>query len=190
MHANKFLTTGQAARYCHVSQTTIINWIRKGKLKAYATPGGHHRILLPDFLSFMDAYRIPVDAALRESARPQVLIVSDGPQAEALAQALRAHERFEIACAHNDHEAGAEATRLKPDAIVLDTRSKALNWATLCEWLRASPDGEVLVVLAVGDPEDEPSAQSAGADAYLTGDAITEKLESQLRALLDQNGRG
>jgi excisionase family DNA binding protein len=34
------LTTGQAAGYCHVSQATIVNWIKKGKLKAYATPGG------------------------------------------------------------------------------------------------------------------------------------------------------
>ena len=60
------LTTGQAARYCHVSQATIINWIKKGKLRAYATPGGHYRILLPDFLSFLETYRMPVDSALRE----------------------------------------------------------------------------------------------------------------------------
>ena len=60
------LTTGQAARYCHVSQATIINWIKKGKLRAYATPGGHYRILLPDFLSFLEMYHMPVDAVLRE----------------------------------------------------------------------------------------------------------------------------
>ena len=60
------LTTGQAAKYCHVSQATIINWIKKGKLRAYATPGGHYRILLPDFLSFLETYQMPMDAVLRE----------------------------------------------------------------------------------------------------------------------------
>jgi excisionase family DNA binding protein len=62
------LTTGQAARYCCVSQATIINWIKKGKLEAYATPGGHYRILLPNFLSFLEMYRMPVDSELRTPA--------------------------------------------------------------------------------------------------------------------------
>ncbi len=64
----KILTTGQAARHCHVSQATIVNWIKKGKLKAYATPGGHHRILLPDFLSFLEIYGMPVDSTLTTSS--------------------------------------------------------------------------------------------------------------------------
>lgn len=66
MHKIKPLTTGQAAEYCHVSQATIINWIRKGSLKAYTTPGGHHRILLPDFLAFLERYSIPVDPGLKK----------------------------------------------------------------------------------------------------------------------------
>lgn len=62
------LTTGQAARYCHVSQTTILNWIKKGKIEAYSTPGGHYRILLPDFISFLETYGMPVDSALKTLA--------------------------------------------------------------------------------------------------------------------------
>ena len=67
MQKSKPLTTGQAAEYCHVSQATIINWIKKGSLKAYTTPGGHHRILLPDFLAFLERYSIPVDPILEKS---------------------------------------------------------------------------------------------------------------------------
>jgi excisionase family DNA binding protein len=65
------LTTGQAAEYCHVSQATIINWIKKGSLKAYTTPGGHHRILLPDFLAFLKRYSIPVDPILEQALQTQ-----------------------------------------------------------------------------------------------------------------------
>ena len=61
------LTTGQVARYCHVSRATILNWIKKSVLKAYATPGGHFRVLSADLLSFLEAHGMPVDAELRQS---------------------------------------------------------------------------------------------------------------------------
>jgi excisionase family DNA binding protein len=67
----KPLTTGQAAGYCNVSQATIINWIKKGSLKAYTTPGGHHRIPLPDFVAFLERYSIPVDPILERSLKSQ-----------------------------------------------------------------------------------------------------------------------
>jgi excisionase family DNA binding protein len=67
MGSTKPLTTGEVAKYCHVSQATILNWINKGKLKAYVTPGGHHRILLPDLLALLEAYGMPLDPELRRS---------------------------------------------------------------------------------------------------------------------------
>jgi excisionase family DNA binding protein len=190
MLADKPLTTGQAARYCHVSQATIINWIRRGKLKAYATPGGHHRILLPDFLSFLETYKMPVDSTLRASSRPRVLIVSDSPQTTSLTRSLQKNGRFEVALASNDHEAGAQVVHLEPDAVILDMMSTSLDWSALCRWLRASPNGESFVVLAVGDPEDEETARAAGADAYLSNAAISDRLGVELEALLKSNATG
>lgn len=38
------LTTGQAARLCSLKPDTILKWIKKGKLPAIRTAGGHHRI--------------------------------------------------------------------------------------------------------------------------------------------------
>lgn len=37
-------TTHQISKICSVSITTIIDWINKGKLPAYKTPGGHRRV--------------------------------------------------------------------------------------------------------------------------------------------------
>lgn len=188
------LTTGQAARYCHVSQATIINWIRKSKLKAYATPGGHYRILLPDFLSFLETYRMPVDSTLILSgdllaSRPRVLIVSDDPHANRLIQTLQENERFDIAWAGNEYEAGAQVARLRPAAVVLDTTSATLDCLALCRWLRASPEGETIPMLAVGGPEDEEAARAAGADVYVPIAAITDRLKETLETILvNENG--
>jgi excisionase family DNA binding protein len=40
----KLLTTGQAAKLCSVTPDTVLKWIKKGKLRATRTAGGHFRI--------------------------------------------------------------------------------------------------------------------------------------------------
>ncbi|MDY6875838.1 MAG: helix-turn-helix domain-containing protein [Chloroflexota bacterium] len=179
------LTTGQVARYCHVSQATILNWIKKGKLKAYATPGGHHRILLPDFLSFLEAYEMPVDSTLKILSRPRVLIVSDGPHATVLVQTLQGDGRFDVARASSDYEASAQVARLEPNVVVLDKTSATLDCLALCRWLRALPEGETISVLVVGDSEDEEIARAAGANAYLSSAAVADRLKVELETLLE-----
>ncbi len=178
------MTTGEAAKYCHVSQATVVNWIKEGKLKAYATPGGHHRILRADLLSFLRTYHMPVDATLRTSSRPRALVVSDSPNAGKLVQALQSHEHLDVAQAGNDYEAGVQVARFQPDIVVLDTTSSTLDGLALCRWLRATPECEAVAVLAVGDPESEEAARGAGADAYVsTADGSTD-LEARLGAAL------
>jgi len=40
----EWLSTGQAARFCSVRPDTILKWIKRGRLRAERTPGGHYRI--------------------------------------------------------------------------------------------------------------------------------------------------
>ncbi len=47
---SKLLTTGQAAKLCSVTPDTILKWIKKGRLQATRTAGGHYRIR-PDDLN-------------------------------------------------------------------------------------------------------------------------------------------
>lgn len=47
------LTTGQAAKLCAVTPDTVLKWIKKGKLKASRTAGGHYRVALPDLEPFL-----------------------------------------------------------------------------------------------------------------------------------------
>jgi len=41
---SELLTTGQAARFCGVTSDAVLKWIKKGKLPAIRTAGGHFRI--------------------------------------------------------------------------------------------------------------------------------------------------
>jgi len=51
--ANKVLTTGQAATLCAVTPDAVLKWIKKGKLSASRTAGGHYRIAFPDLEPFL-----------------------------------------------------------------------------------------------------------------------------------------
>lgn len=64
------LTTRDVARYCHVAPTTVSRWIKRGYLQAYTTPGGHHRILLGNFRTFLERNRMPIDEAFFSEAEP------------------------------------------------------------------------------------------------------------------------
>jgi excisionase family DNA binding protein len=173
-------TTGQAAKYCHVSQATIINWIKDGKLEAYTTPGGHYRIPQSDLVSFLETYRMPIDAALRVSPRPQLLLVGGGPGIRRLAQVLNEKGGFDISLASNDYAASAHVARAEPDAVLIDMCTSA-DPLGLCRWVRAFSQDVTLLLL--GDPEREAAARAAGAHEYLISDALA-SLEARLEVLL------
>ena len=50
------LTTGQAAKLCAVTPDTVLKWIKKGRLAATRTAGGHFRVALPDLEPFMAGF--------------------------------------------------------------------------------------------------------------------------------------
>ncbi|TET52102.1 MAG: helix-turn-helix domain-containing protein [Anaerolineales bacterium] len=175
------LTTGQAANYCHVSQATIVNWIKKGELKAYATPGGHYRILPADFLSFLEEYGMPVHSAL--ASRPRLLVLADDPVAAQLGQALGRDGRFDVLWAQSEFEAGALVERFRPDGVLMDVAHTMPGCAAFCKWLRGIEKGRRVFVLAVGSPGQRKAALASGADSFLAQGTAADGLLRELEAL-------
>jgi len=58
------LTTGQAARLCAVTPDTVLKWIKKGRLPASRTAGGHYRVALPDLQPFLAGFGQPEETVL------------------------------------------------------------------------------------------------------------------------------
>ena len=44
MREKKFYTTFEVAKILSVNPLTVWRWCKKGKIKAWRTPGGHYRI--------------------------------------------------------------------------------------------------------------------------------------------------
>lgn len=162
------LTTGQAAQHCHVSQATIVNWIRDGKLRAYTTPGGHHRIRRSDLVAFLERHSMPIDSELREPNK-RVLLVSSSPVFEVLTDGRTGWNGFELMLVHSDYEASAKLVQYRPHAVVIDMAT-ATDPLRLCRWVNRAARQIALVV--TGENDDEEAARSAGADIYLTYEAL------------------
>jgi excisionase family DNA binding protein len=50
------MTTTELARLCGVSRFTIINWIKRGRIKAIRTVGRHYRIPVSEALSLLRTF--------------------------------------------------------------------------------------------------------------------------------------
>ena len=61
------LTPSIIAKYCQVSKSTVLDWIKNGKLEAFTLPSGHYRINKEDFRAFLEEWHMPINGWLFES---------------------------------------------------------------------------------------------------------------------------
>jgi len=61
---NTRLTSRDIANYCQVSKSTVLEWIKSGRLKAFRLPSGHYRIDKKDFRVFLEKFEMPVNGWL------------------------------------------------------------------------------------------------------------------------------
>jgi len=85
----------------------------------------------------------------------------------------------------DDYEAVAAITKHHPAAVILDVEASTVDALALCRWLYMKEAERQPPVIAVGEPQHEEAARSAGAQAYLTP-AAQEKLAAVLEGLLTQ----
>jgi len=66
------LTSRNIASYCQVSKSTVLEWIKSGRLNAFSLPSGHYRIDRKDFKEFLEKWQIPVKGWLFENSNNNV----------------------------------------------------------------------------------------------------------------------
>jgi len=69
MNNDRRLTTGDVMRYCHVSRSTVLKWIKSKKLSAYLHPHGQYRIPQTALIAFLKEHNMPLDKELTREAR-------------------------------------------------------------------------------------------------------------------------
>jgi len=185
---DKLLTTGDVARYCQVSPVTVFRWIKNGKLKAYTTPGGHHRVRQSDFRDFLFSSGMPVDEEFFSGrTRKHILIVDD--ESDVIEIISRALEKgpYELETAIDGFEAGLKLSDFKPDLLILDLMMPRVNGFEVCELVRSNSTYrhmKILIVTGYASEENIARALKAGADDYLAKPLNIHELQQKVKALL------
>lgn len=73
MHNKSVFTTGEVADFLHIHQTTVIDWVDKGLLQSYKTPGGHRRIQRESLFKFLEEHNMPVPHILLKPSTTQII---------------------------------------------------------------------------------------------------------------------
>jgi len=186
----RLLTTGEIAEYCQVSRVTVFQWIKKQQLRAFSTPGGHHRVRLSDFRGFLEEYNMPVDQAFFDQYKERILVVDDDPEVLRLVVRVLQEERGEqrvLETAADGFEAGLKIISFNPHLVILDLMMRGLDGFKVCEQVKSDPETEhikVLIVTGFGSQENIERALELGADGYLLKPLSVAQLQERVEDLL------
>ena len=143
----KLLTASDLATLCEVDLKTIHNWVDRGKIAHFRTPGRHLRFRAADVAEFLRAwgYSVPRELA-RESSRT-VMVVGSKDTAAHATRALG--EAMPIRHAAHPYDALVYAGADPADIYVIDVKEVARDAdadAVLEALHRASPAASFVVL--------------------------------------------
>jgi len=170
MPRRSYLTTFEISQICEVNPTTVQNWIKEKKLRAFLTPGGHRRVRKEDFISFMKEFGMPLPAEFKESPS-YILIVDDEEEVLDLLIAVMesGDETLRVEGLRNGVEALLSIGERKPDLLILDIMMPGMNGFEVCEKLKSAPPDRSLKIVAISgdhDPAIRARILAAGADLF------------------------
>jgi excisionase family DNA binding protein len=122
MRGEKLLTASDLAALCEVDLKTIHNWVDRGRIAHFRTPGRHLRFRAADVAEFLRTwgYTVPRELA-RATARTVVVVGST----EAMAHVSRALEGVPLKHAAHPYDALVYAGADPADVHIIDITSVA-----------------------------------------------------------------
>ncbi|HAX62428.1 MAG TPA: hypothetical protein DCX95_07760 [Elusimicrobia bacterium] len=193
----KPLTTYQISQMVNVDITTVIDWIDKGMLKAYKTPGGHRRIKWDELIEFIKKYEMPIPdviatssaMSLRDAAvaiPKKILIVDDNEDIlEFISRAIKKFiKNVKIETITEGFIAGKRIAEFKPDLLVLDIHLPGMNGFEVLGYLdKSEKQMKILVITAYPSKEKKEKILKSGADDYLAKPFTVEALKQKMEKL-------
>ena len=165
--STELFTASELARFCHVDLKTIHNWVEKGEIRHFRTPGRHLRFRRLDILDFLHKYGYPVPEALRGS-KPKVAVLDADPSV--LAAVRRAlGRRFEVTAFADPFEALIGIGAARPDALVLDLALPGVDALRFVERLRAiETTAPIRLIVYCAQDGQRRAALDAGANDFVS----------------------
>jgi excisionase family DNA binding protein len=172
MRRRSFFTTFEISQICGVNPTTVQNWVKGKKLRAFQTPGGHRRIRREDLVSFLKEFGMPIPPDLTQGP-PMVLIVDDEVDILDMLEVLMksGDDDIKVAKAQSGIEALVMIGESKPDLLILDIMMPGMNGYDVCQKLKSNPSTQNVKIVAISGDHSAAVKErilSSGADLFFT----------------------
>jgi DNA-binding response OmpR family regulator len=120
----------------------------------------------------------------------RILVIDDDPSVHDVVRAYLERDGYIVYSAMSGRD-GLDLTRLKqPSLIVLDLMLPDVGGEQICADVRRRSDVPILMLSAVGSPEDRVAGFGLGADDYLVKPFSPRELVARVKALLRRSGAG
>jgi len=186
---NDMFSIPKAAEYCSISRGTLWRYVKSGDLKAFLTPGGHHRILKKDLESFMHEKGMHFPDRTDHGGE-KILVVDDDPKTQKYLNKMLSSNSYHIETASDGFEAGAKTIQFKPDLIILDLFMPGIDGFEVCKQIKENSNTsqiKILVLTGHDTQENRDRILQLGADAYLAKPVKKSLLIQNIKNLLGKN---
>lgn len=179
---NKPLTTGEAAQAFRVSLKTIQQWVDRGLLECWKTPGGHRRIS-PQSMADLQA-RL---SAWSASRRRLLVVCDDSRRGADYVSILHAiNPEHEVREANNGLQAMLQLVRWHPDVMLCDSPVAGIDFDTMVNTIKQDRElSRMHIILLTDLPNALPPALD-GLISVLRKTAPPEELQQALTRLIAQ----
>ncbi|MCR4789441.1 MAG: response regulator, partial [Treponemataceae bacterium] len=154
----------EVANICGVVNQTVINWIKKGYLSAFSTPGNQYRVYQEDLVAFMKSrnMKVPFEVSevsnKRNSKNHSILVIEDERGLNlVLAKFLeRNFEGHKITSAFDSFEAGSLLAEKDADIVLIDLDIAGVDGLSLCKKISESDAfGKPVIAAIIGRQDEE-----------------------------------
>lgn len=182
-------TTYEVSRLCDVDLSTVINWVNKGRLQAYKTPGRHRRVKREDLLDFLKRYNMPVPQGLEDRYRVLVLD-GDATITKLVTKAFRKEsDTIDLRFSRDGFDGGKQVGIFHPDILILDLKLRGIDGFKVCKNIKEDPETRKIKILAISRDNKKADRRriiASGADSFMAGPFDAENLMAHIGRLLSK----
>ncbi len=117
MNSDDLFTAPQVAKICSTDLKTIHNWVNRGEIKSFRTPGRHLRFRRQDILEFLTKFGYPIPTGFAPS-RQRVLLYEEDETAMRAIKRLLSRD-FEVEGYSDQVDALLAIGQSKPNLVLL-----------------------------------------------------------------------
>ncbi|MGA1823561.1 MAG: response regulator [bacterium] len=178
----KFYTTHEAAKLLYVTPTTVIQWIKDGKIKVIRTIGGHRRIPIREIEKFIEENKMYLNG---ENLKTVLIIDDDTAISKKLKSDLE-ESNYRAHTVKDVFEGGIVFERNKSDVVIVDTKMNKENIFEICQYIKNHDEAKDTKIVALTDNPDKDAkmVEKLGADKLIKKPINNENLIKQIDDLL------